>query len=185
MLRLEAMKPAVSMRAPAPMVTPFGLIRNTRPLDSSWPRICDCSAVTTRLSTALIAPGLDEARDLVRADRELLPVDDRAGRVGDVQRVARGAEARRAGGDARSGGIGPCGAGERGGDGDRGANAPRSAGRREGCDGALRMVILGSLRPAVLRIEVRRTEERIAFDDGRARDAQRAAPRRPAPTRRC
>ena len=50
------MNPAVSMVAPAPMVTPVGLIRNTRPFDSSCPRIFDGSPPVTRLSTALAAP---------------------------------------------------------------------------------------------------------------------------------
>ncbi len=44
------------MRAPAPTTTPLGLIRNTRPFESSWPRSADCPGPVTRLSTALAAP---------------------------------------------------------------------------------------------------------------------------------
>ena len=56
MFRLEATKPAVSISAPAPTVTPLGLIRNTRPFESSWPSSAECSGPVTRLSTALAAP---------------------------------------------------------------------------------------------------------------------------------
>ena len=49
--RVEATKPPTSMRAPAPTKTPAGLIRNTRPLDCSAPRITDGSGVTTRFRT--------------------------------------------------------------------------------------------------------------------------------------
>ena len=43
------------MRAPCPNRMPFGLIRNTRPLDCNAPRICEGSCPTTRFSTALAA----------------------------------------------------------------------------------------------------------------------------------
>ena len=53
---VDATKPAVSMVAPAPTRMPFGLMRNTRPLDSNCPRICEEVPPVTRLSTALEAP---------------------------------------------------------------------------------------------------------------------------------
>ncbi len=50
--RLEATRPAVSITEPAPKTMPFGLIRKTRPLDCSVPRIEDGFCVVTRLRTA-------------------------------------------------------------------------------------------------------------------------------------
>ena len=38
-----------------PKMMPLGLIRNTRPLDSIWPRMADGFCPTMRLSTALLA----------------------------------------------------------------------------------------------------------------------------------
>ena len=55
MFRLEAMKPAVSMRAPCPKTMPLGLMRKTRPLELSCPRILLASPPTTRLRMALAA----------------------------------------------------------------------------------------------------------------------------------
>jgi hypothetical protein len=55
MLSVDATRPAVSMWAPAPNTMPFGLIRKTRPLELSVPRIAEASPLTTRLSTALAA----------------------------------------------------------------------------------------------------------------------------------
>ena len=52
MPRLDATKPAVSINAPAPMVMPLGLIRNTFPLDARVPRIELGSLPMTRLNTA-------------------------------------------------------------------------------------------------------------------------------------
>ena len=51
-LRVEARKLAVSIRAPWPISTPLGLIRNTRPFDCNEPRIWDSLRPVTRLSTA-------------------------------------------------------------------------------------------------------------------------------------
>ena len=50
-LKVDAAKPATSTTAPLPMNTPLGLSRNTRPLDRSWPRICDAPLPTTRFKT--------------------------------------------------------------------------------------------------------------------------------------
>src|SRR5712692_6809357 len=54
--RLEATKPATSMRAVDPMTMPLELSRNTRPLEDSTPSMTLCGmtplAPTTRLSTA-------------------------------------------------------------------------------------------------------------------------------------
>ena len=55
MLSVEAMKPAVSMRAPCPKTIPLGLIRKTRPFELSCPRILLASPPTTRLRMALAA----------------------------------------------------------------------------------------------------------------------------------
>ncbi len=55
MRSVEAAKPATSIIAPWPKTMPFGLTRNTRPLDRSLPRICVGSCPTTRFSTALAA----------------------------------------------------------------------------------------------------------------------------------
>ena len=57
MSSVEATKPAVSIFAPGPNTMPFGLMRNTRPLEDSWPRISDGLRPTTRFSTALWADG--------------------------------------------------------------------------------------------------------------------------------
>src|SRR5687768_10758252 len=55
MFSVEAMKPAVSMRAPAPNTMPCGLTRKTRPFDLSDPRMLEASLPVTRFSTALDA----------------------------------------------------------------------------------------------------------------------------------
>ena len=57
MFSVEATSPAVSTLAPAPNSTPFGLIRNTRPLAIRLPRICDGSCPTTRFSTVAVECG--------------------------------------------------------------------------------------------------------------------------------
>ena len=51
----ETTNPATSTCEPLPNTMPLGLIRNTRPLDCSAPRMLDGSAPVTRLSTALAA----------------------------------------------------------------------------------------------------------------------------------
>ena len=53
---VEAANPATSTTAPPPMNTPLGLMRNTRPLDSSCPRMLEDPLPITRLSTAELAP---------------------------------------------------------------------------------------------------------------------------------
>src|ERR1039458_5638286 len=50
-LRVEATSPATSTVAPAPKTMPPGLMRNTRPLDCSVPRILEGLLLMTRLST--------------------------------------------------------------------------------------------------------------------------------------
>ena len=70
---------------------------------------------------------LHEARDFVGADREALPVDDRAGRVRDRQVLADGAEACRAAHDRRPDGVGIRGGGEAGRHRDRDQPAPESS----------------------------------------------------------
>jgi hypothetical protein len=53
-----ARKPAVLMTAPLPISTPFGLIRKTRPLALSVPKICDgFGSPMTRLSTVEVEFG--------------------------------------------------------------------------------------------------------------------------------
>ncbi len=52
---VEARKPWVSTRLPAPKITPFGLTRNTLPLLVSDPRSADGSRPVTRFSTTLAA----------------------------------------------------------------------------------------------------------------------------------
>ena len=72
-LRLEATKPATSMRAPWPITTPPGLSRNTRPFDCSMPSMTLCGIAPpepmTRFSTAFTAEG---CRNLVRS---LIPIE--------------------------------------------------------------------------------------------------------------
>src|SRR5262249_44697829 len=59
--RLDATKPATSMRAVAPIAMPLEFKRNTRPLEESTPSITLCGmtpfAPVTRLSTAEEAEG--------------------------------------------------------------------------------------------------------------------------------
>ena len=55
MSRVEATKPAVSIVTSCPKTTPFGLMRKTCPLETSWPMISETSPPTTRLSTAEFA----------------------------------------------------------------------------------------------------------------------------------
>ena len=55
MLSVEAAKPATSITAPWPKAMPEGLIRKTRPLELSWPRISEGFWPTTRFSTPLAA----------------------------------------------------------------------------------------------------------------------------------
>jgi hypothetical protein len=55
--RVEARKPAVSIRPPGPTTTPLGLIRNTRPLASRSPWIRVRSPPVTRLRIAAAALG--------------------------------------------------------------------------------------------------------------------------------
>ena len=50
---VDARNPATSICAPAPIVIPFGLTRNTRPLDCSEPSMADGLRPTTRFSTLL------------------------------------------------------------------------------------------------------------------------------------
>ena len=54
-LSVEATRPATSTCEPAPNTMPLGLIKNTRPLDCSLPKISDGFSPTTRLSTWLAA----------------------------------------------------------------------------------------------------------------------------------
>ena len=55
MLSVEAAKPATSTTAPLPKPMPLGLIRKTRPFDTSEPRMAVGSWPVTRLSTVLAA----------------------------------------------------------------------------------------------------------------------------------
>ena len=52
-LRVEATRPAVSTRAPAPKAMPLGLIRKTLPFETRRPRMADGSPPVTRFKTAL------------------------------------------------------------------------------------------------------------------------------------
>ena len=54
-LRVEAIRPCVSTRLPAPNTMPPALIRNTRPLEESVPRITLGSCPLTRFNTVLAA----------------------------------------------------------------------------------------------------------------------------------
>jgi len=57
-LSVEATSPATSMVAPAPNTTPLGLMRNTRPLDESVPRISETPPPpVTRFMTLEVTPG--------------------------------------------------------------------------------------------------------------------------------
>ena len=53
--RVEPTKLATSTRAVAPKSTPLGFKSQTRPLLLSWPKICEGSLPSTRLSTWLLA----------------------------------------------------------------------------------------------------------------------------------
>ena len=55
--RVVASRPPTSTCAPAPKTMPRGLLRNTRPLACSWPRISDGSAPVTRLNRMACALG--------------------------------------------------------------------------------------------------------------------------------
>src|SRR6516225_6227603 len=72
-LRLEATKPATSMRALAPIAMPLELSRNTRPLEDSTPSITLCGIApllpTTRFNTA------EELPDCKKRVTSLAPIE--------------------------------------------------------------------------------------------------------------
>ena len=75
---------------------------------------------------------LDEPRELARADRETLPVDDGAGRVGDQKLIAGADDGDLAGDDLRTGRIGERGAAVARRAGQQTARAPAARARERG-----------------------------------------------------